>query len=235
MKQVWSPQDVEIVIARYQEDLSWIRNLPKGVAVTVYNKGDPLSLVSQAQCIPRPNQGVEAETYLWHILNRYDSLAPWTIFCQGHPFDHAHDFHKVVRAWVQEGRAVGPFHWLGFVIDSDDKRGHRLFVPWSKNKDRRELDLESFYQKLFAIPPPQWTQFYCGAQFGVAADLIRNKPLDWYQRARQIALEFPDAGHCFERTWDQVFGVVGVDPSLLNGELTRYLKPIRRLQKESES
>lgn len=223
--------DIEIVVARFREDPSWTRNVPAGCRVTIYDKGGDLDPAAfpRARIRRLENRGVEAQTYLRHVLDRYDDPAPVTVFCQGRPFDHAHDLHKVLRAMAAgEGRPA-PFRWLGFTIDSDDPRGRRLFVPWSKNRDGRELDLGRFYRVLFGRDAPAWTHFYLGAQFAIRGDLMRRRPRAFFRRAEALSRAFPDAGHCFERTWDRVFGVRGVDPALLGGRLVRYLKPIRRL------
>lgn len=223
---------VELVVARYREDVGWLRNVPRELGVHLYDKGGDLDPVAfpRARVVARPNEGVEAETYLHHLADRYDTLAPVTVFAQGHPFDHAHDLHKVLRRLVAGEEAVADFRWLGFIIDSDDPRGRRLFVPWSKNRDGRELDLAGFYRQLFAAEAPPWTHFYPGAQFVVTRQAAHRRPREFYARARELAVGWPDGGHCFERTWDRVFDLEGVDPALLGGELVRYLKPIRRLR-----
>ena len=59
---------------------------------------------------------------------------------------------------------------------------------------------------------------------------MRARPREFYSRALALSEGFLDAGHCFERLWDRVFGVVGVDAAALGGEPVRYLKPIRRLR-----
>jgi hypothetical protein len=222
---------IELVVARFREDLRWVGNVPAAVRVAVYDKGGGLGgpFPARAEVVPLPDAGHEDHTYLHHLALRYDDLAPVTVFCQGHPFDHAPDLHRVLRTLAAGGERVEDFRWLGFVIDSDDPRGRRLFVPWSKNRDRRELDLDGFHRRLFGSPAPEVLRFYPGATFAVSAACARRRPREFYRRARDLALEFPDAGHCFERLWDAVFGVQGVDPALLAGEPTRYLKPIRRL------
>ena len=71
---------VEVVVARFQEDVSWTTQL--GFPVTVYDKSGthgPLAL---------PNIGRETHTYLTHIVRRYEALADCTVFVQGAPFDH---------------------------------------------------------------------------------------------------------------------------------------------------
>jgi hypothetical protein len=235
---------VEVVVARYQERVEWTRKVPPSARVTIYDKGGDLGPLRRRFGTPPeirqlPNLGREAQTYLRHILDCYDSLAPITLFCQGHPFDHASDLHQVLRG-VAAGRSTprmadgsepipGGFRWLGFIIDTDDARGRRLFVNWSKNEDRRELRADLFCEALFGAPAPEWLRFYPGGQFLVTAERVRARPREFYERALALSESFPDAAHCFERTWDRIFGVEGVDPALLGGELCRYLKPIRRL------
>lgn len=68
---------MEIVIARYNEDLTWIE--PYLSNTTIYNKG--LDYIDNS--IKIPNVGRESHTYLYHIINNYDNLADRTIFFQG--------------------------------------------------------------------------------------------------------------------------------------------------------
>lgn len=223
---------IELVVARHGEDLSWTRNLPAGVRTTVYDKRGDLAPEAWPHLALRrlENVGAEAHTYLHHLLRRHDSLAPLTVFCQGHPFDHAHDLHRVVRQLAAGDLEVQDFLWLGFIIDTDDPRGRRLFVPWSKNRDGRELGIDEFHLRLFGEPAPPALRFYPGAQFVVARERAAARGRDFYARALELAGSFPDAAHCFERTWDRVFGVRGVDLASMGGEATRYLKRIRRLE-----
>lgn len=223
---------LELVVARYAEPVVWTRNAPRSVRVAIYDKGgdlDPRDF-PRATILRLPNVGREAHTYLHHIVERYDAPAALTVFCQGHPFDHAHDLHKVLRALAAGRETVADFRWLGFTIDTDDARGRRLFVRWSKNEDGRELRLDEFHRALFGTEAPERVRFYPGGQFVAAAERIRSRPRTFWERARDLAATFPDAAHCFERLWDRVFGVVGVDEALLEGKDSVYLKPIRRLR-----
>lgn len=224
---LYSVFELELVVARYLEDLGWLRKRPANLRVTVYDKSPDQSAGPEA--LPLPNVGREAHTYLHHIVSRYDTLADWTIFCQGKPFDHAYDFKKSLHALADGSRAVSStgFHWLGHLIDTDDEQGERLFRPWSKNEDGRGLDLRGFHQVLFDTDGPALYTFVLGAQFAVHRELIRRQPLDLYERALTVSVTFPDAAHCFERSWDRVFGVVGIDPAWLAGRQTVYLKPMK--------
>ncbi len=175
-----------------------------------------------------PNLGREAHTYLHHIVNRYYTLADYTIFCQGKPFDHAYDFHPRLRAIAQELPPHKPFDWIGHIIDTDDNQGERLFRSWSKNEDGHSLDIRGFHQALFSTDGPAGYTFVLGAQFAIHRDLIWQRPLTFYEQALAVSIALSDAAHCFERTWDRVFGVEGIDTDWLAGRETVYLKPVKR-------
>jgi hypothetical protein len=236
---------LELIVARYTEDLNWLRKRPANLTVTIYDKSPDAS--GSVGAMKLPNVGREAHTYLHHIVTRYDSLAKWTVFCQGKPFDHAYDFKKFLRDFsstepkfgansltnpspapdINHVGATSEFQWLGHLIDTDDNQGARLFRPWSKNEDGRSLDIRGFHQALFDNDGPEFYTFVLGAQFAVHRDVVYRQPLSFYERALAVSTTFPDAAHCFERSWDRVFGVVGVDADWLAGRQTVYLKPMK--------
>ena len=218
--------DLEIVVAHHEESLLWLKRIPSEFGRSIYSKGSnppPNATVLR-------NFGREAHTYLHHIVQRYDSLAAITVFCQGHPFDHASDFHRTLRGLADKSLHPALFQWLGFIIDTDDSRGRRLFINWSKNPDHHELDLDLLYEKLFEQPCPHLFPFYVGGQFVVRREAVLSRSRAFYERARELSLEIENAAHCYERLWDRIFGVTGVDPALLDGESCAYLKLIKRLQ-----
>lgn len=82
------PDDIHIVVARYNEDISnFVRFNPH---LFVYNKGDDNinPNIDPTKIIKLPNLGREAGTYIYHILQNYDNLAPYIIFTQANPCDH---------------------------------------------------------------------------------------------------------------------------------------------------
>jgi hypothetical protein len=216
---------LELVVARHEEDLSWLKRVPPTFRVTVYNKGRPLPHTTRL-----PNIGREAHTYLHHLAERRSDLADVTVFVQGRPFDHAPDLHARLRALAEGRESVPDFHWLGFLADTDDSRGRRLFVPWSKNPARTELQLDEFHRRLFGHPGPADYRFFVGAQFAVTRAAAHRRTAAFYRRALRLAGDFPLAPHCFERCWDRIFHKDGTADRLAAGQLTAYFKPVKRLQ-----
>jgi len=217
---------LELVVCRCGEDLAWTRNVPRGLPVTVYDKtpspGSPWpgsTLLS--------NVGREAHAWLHHLADRYDSLADWTIFAQGHPFDHVPDMHPVLRQLDGGEPPSQDFLWLGFLWETDDARGRPTFVNWTKNPGRRELDLDGFFRKLWGEAAPEKVRYVGGGQFVLSRSAAHRRSRIFYERARDLAADFPDAAHAFERTWDRVFLAPPLDPALFGTGGLRLLKPVK--------
>jgi hypothetical protein len=107
----------EIVIARYNENLDWLKKIKKSkdIKITVYNKGkDDINV----PFIPLPNIGRESHTYLYHIINNYDNLADQTVFCQGDPIFHSPDFINLINKYRKKFEPVQPLS-LRFWPDDD--------------------------------------------------------------------------------------------------------------------
>lgn len=78
-------RDINIVVARYKENLDWL--LPYNDIAFVYNKG-PNDIPAFSNSFNIQNIGREGHTYLYHILNRYNDLANRTVFLQADWFTH---------------------------------------------------------------------------------------------------------------------------------------------------
>ena len=214
---------LQLVVARHSENLQWLGNIPPRIVTVVYDKsGEPAT-----GSLFLENAGREAHTYLHHICERYADLADITVFCQGKPFDHTFDFHQILRNLAKAPEAAPPFSWLGHTIDTDSNDG-ALFRSWSKNPGGKGLDLNAFHRALWGEDGPDEYSFHLGAQFAVRRELVWQRPRSFYERARKLALDFPDAAHCFERCWDQVFNMGGVASQVLAGRKTLHLKRMKR-------
>lgn len=226
MKPSRAATDLEVVVCRCGEELAWLRNLPPGVRVTVYDKTPPPSEPWPGS-LPLPNVGREAQAWLHHLAERYESLAGHTVFAQGHPFDHAPDMHPIIRRLATGTPPAGDFVWLGFLWETDDARGRPTFVNWTKNPERRELDLGGFFDRLWGERAPEKIRYVGGGQFVLSRMAAHRRPREFYERARNLAEEFPDAAHAYERTWDRVFLAPPLDPAQFGPSGLRLLKPVK--------
>ena len=93
-KQEVTRNELQVVVVRHAEDISW--SDPFAAVRTVYEKPGmalaalpltPLSTnaaASDAARVVLPNVGKEQQAYLTHIVRNYDSLAERTVFMHGH-------------------------------------------------------------------------------------------------------------------------------------------------------
>ena len=107
-------KDIELVIARFNENLDWVKNVPKFYKIKIYNKFmhhdtnfkfrariKRDTLEPSNNIISLSNVGREADTYLTHIIDNYEKLSNITVFCQGDPFPHSPDFLDLLDYYDQ--------------------------------------------------------------------------------------------------------------------------------------
>ena len=222
-----SGPDIQIVVARYREDLAWLREL--GLPCVVYNKGSKLDLSSlppETEVVALPNVGREAHTYLTHILARYHGLPRYTAFVQGDPFAHLappplkEDDPKATPALLRQrllelAARNTPFAGLAWFRLRCDGLGrpHDLADPAKQGRWKgwgKDIPVAQTFEALFQAPAPQ--KFIARASTGnmlVRAERILARPEAFYRRALTLVLADADdednTGHAFERLWQAIF------------------------------
>jgi hypothetical protein len=89
------------VVARYNEDIQWLLDLPSDITIVLYNKGPKISDFRLLKRIDHlhtlPNSGREADTYLHHLGHYpHQDEQSWTVFTQGDPFPHSPQFTQLL-------------------------------------------------------------------------------------------------------------------------------------------
>lgn len=222
-----SGADIQLVVARYREDLSWLREV--GLPCVVYNKGpklDPATLPPKTRVVALPNLGREAHTYLTHILAHYSDLPRHTAFVQGNPFAHLappplNEEEPMVTPLGLRERLLElaakdtPFAGLAWFRLRCDGLGrpHDLADPAKKGRWQgwgKDIPVARTFEALFQAPAPQ--EFIARASTGnmlVRAERILARPEAFYERALGLVLADPDdadnTGHAFERLWQAIF------------------------------
>lgn len=92
-----------VVLARYNESVDWIVDIPSDFEVFLYNKGEKLTSLPAIRradhIIERPNIGRESETYLNHMLTAKTNNRDFTVYAQGDPLTHSPDFVELLKGW----------------------------------------------------------------------------------------------------------------------------------------
>jgi len=204
---------VQLVVARYKEDVSWLADMP--YPALVYDKsGAPRPSAQHAL----PNVGRETHTYLHHILAHYPDFAEYTVFLQARPFEHLaeksgpKELAEQIAAAVGRGAQFKGFAYYTLKCDGLG-RPHDMRAPESKGKWAgygKDIPVAAVYEQLFAGAAPE--KFHVKAPAGlflVSRERILLRPRGLYETAmRQVLADPHDAnntGHAFERLWYLIF------------------------------
>jgi hypothetical protein len=178
---------MQFVIAKYNEDISWIEGLTNFI---IYNKGSELP-----GSIVLPNIGREAHTYLYHIVMNYDTLAEHTCFLQGMPFDHCPDLASRLASF--DG---GDVFYLSTHTLSCDRNG---------SPHHSGLGVGTIYDKYFTGHHTDFV-FHPGAQFVVSKKMIHSRPKWFYEKL--LSDEGPEYPWVYERLWSYIFSDEPIRP-----------------------
>lgn len=234
-----SAPDIQVVVARYAEDLSWLRGL--GLPGLVYNKGlglDPDSLPPGIEVLALPNVGREAHTYLTHIIAHYDALPLYTAFLQGNPFTHLappeeprvtpEGLRQRLLELMAKDTPLAGLAWFRLRCDGLG-RPHDLADPAKEGRWKgwgKDIPVARTYEALFQAPAPG--EFIARAATGnmlVRRDRILARPLDFYCRALDLVLADPDdaknTGHALERLWQAIFSGAASPPEPVSSQAAR--------------
>jgi hypothetical protein len=200
----------EIVIARYEEDISW--SYPYRDICFIYNKGAKALEYAIERSERLINVGREAHTYLYHIINRWDYLPDKTLFTQGNITEHTGKdtdlrifFDKRYDFIVKHGRYIKDYdphtgriiHWGKWLEDLETgkmRKAKQSFTEWCQ----AALQIDFNDGPVFYGP---------GAIFSVSKELIYNKPITFYQHLISFLSDHSNSeeAHYFERTWAYIF------------------------------
>ncbi len=215
-----SGKKIELVIARYNEDLNWLKDDPfnKHTAI-VYNKGvnDDFHKTNVNKIIKLENVGRCDHTYLYHIIQNYDNLADVTIFLPGSA-DMSYKIERAKRQVLEVEKHnntvfIGSRH-------NDVKNHHYNFKldEW-KASDSRNYSVNSENKLLLADIRPfgKWYESHfkdivvhyvvLSGIFAVSREHIRQHPKSYYEDLiKELSTSSnPEVGHYFERSWNAIF------------------------------
>lgn len=207
--------NLEIVVARYNEDISNLSKLFRYTKVTIYNKGpDNLGdLPNNFQVINLPNIGREGHTYLHHVIMNYDNLAKRTIFLQGDFSYRAPNWEKFIEG--------SPSKCPNIVVELENGQdcitetlGGRsedlLDVDWKNTKwhDTRLSD-ETFLEFTQNNINPSFDfntliNWLPDAQFAVDREHILCHGIEFHKKLYDyFNHKSPIEGHYMERLWNE--------------------------------
>lgn len=220
--------DLQIVVARYNENLEWLKDPPfNQYPVIVYNKGpnqDFYHAPNIQEIIPLKNVGRESHTYLYHIIQNYENLADITVFLPG----SSQVEYKLKRAKMQVTECAKHNNTVFIYLPNSSSYhpngvGKELYDfqldDWiSTDQKNKNLNPENKLLPAEIHPFGKWyearfpnvnnaTHVSYGGVFGICKKHILQHPKSYYENLiRELSTHSnPEAGHYFERAWAAVF------------------------------
>lgn len=208
--------DFEVVIVRYNEDISWaFREFPNQ-RVTIYNKNnDTLILPPNFQEVKIPNFGYLGGTYLYHIVKNYHSLAGRTLFLQGYPYDHPLKL-PLIRYGLETNSGCKNIIAICTSLQTLEGENERLKNTqigkfnasgvFEQFVGSENINLMEFAREFIGDDIPERINMCSGAQFAVDRTNILTRSLTFYQRILdKMLVKFPTEDWYLETLWDTIF------------------------------
>ena len=167
-------QDFEIVVSRYDEDISWSNNYKN--FRTIYNKGDSHNNYNY---IALENKGHLADTILQHIIRNYDHLATTTFFTHG-SFNYRKD--QIIKEGKEECRKN--FHNF-ITIDENafifikQKNAPRFRDQYYKYEEPFFKVYKYFLNKNYEQKGFYWA---AGKWMSLGKNIIHRRPKEFYEK-----------------------------------------------------
>lgn len=213
---------VDIVVARYEEDISWINNLAVDSysRIYIYNKGSHAQFsIPNAKILTLPNYGREAHTYLHHVIENYDTLADVTLFLPGSAWYKESKKYRVMKvvdrvSKTRDSVIIGhrdqqTLHDVhGFTIDSYavTNEENRKKNPETALTPAVDKPLGRWFNKRF--PGETITYVSYTGIFAASRKDIHKRPRSFYERMLNEHLHTnAEVVHYSERLWKNIFSI----------------------------
>ena len=213
---------MQCVVARYNEKTEWFKYAPfDRLDMICYNKGPKLPencFNDHCQVVNLDNVGRCDHTYLYHIIQNYNNLAPVTLFIPASFLDpHKKSFmfsllQKVLdtKTTVLQGGVWNNIRedLYDFTLDDWKATNHENIVqnPESKLAPSPIRPFGKWFDANFGSDLHVKIFSFYGI-LGIAREHIIQHPIERYQKLIKYvdSSSNPEAGHYMERSWGAIF------------------------------
>lgn len=210
---------IELVVARYNEELNWLKEEPfNKYPVVCYNSGsnDDFYKPPNMRVVKIDNVGKEAYAFLYHIIHRYDNLADITIFLPGSA-DTPHKF-KNAKKQVYEVQKHNRTVFISTEFDNvrNDLYDFQLDDYCSTSPENSKLNSACKLKPASARPFGKWYDTflkdieiqhvnYTGILGIQRTHIIQNSKGHYQRLIEELHHPNDEVAHYFERSWAAIF------------------------------
>jgi hypothetical protein len=217
-----SVSNVEIIVARYNEDLKWMLESPfNEYQYTIYNKGlnNNFNKNNVKKIINLPNIGRCDHTYLYHIIENYNSLSNITVFFPG-SIDNPGKIEKAKSILnIIKNNNYEKAGFVGHYNKNILNKFESFCIDYHPASDSRNyhLNRETKLKKSILRPFNKWYLYHFGnlnvkfySYNGIFSihknDIIQHDISRYKKLIYGLSLHSnPEVGHYCERAWGAIF------------------------------
>jgi hypothetical protein len=209
--------DKEIVVARYNKDITWIPS--NNFGVIIYNKGQSLPKIKQPSFVVKnvPNRGLDQATFLQYIVDSYDNLPDIVLFAQDDLDVHVYEtlnFYNTntpkgnptyyINLMFEEASIFGfsqnAFTYTGF---GDFAPSYNFKLPAMYKEHKVPEKFGEWFENNIKRPYPKENfLWFKNSIFAVKKEYILSRPKETYQAILdQLQHERSELLHFMERSW----------------------------------
>jgi poly-beta-hydroxyalkanoate depolymerase len=212
---------IDIIIARYNENLSWLDEEPYNqFKYIVYNKGkdENFNKNNVIKIINLNNVGRCDHTYIYHIITNYNNLADINVFLPGSiDMQHKKLYSTIILNNIKLYNNAVFINLNKDYIDVLDLYKDFYLNSWSASHSNNKINEEQLLHSKYR-PFINWINYYfnnikecnlltLGGVLSVSKEDILSSPLELYIKIfQELNLHSnPEAGHYVERSWCYLF------------------------------
>lgn len=214
------PIPIKIIVARYNEDLSWMKEKPFNLfRYIVYNKGinDNFEKCNVDKIVNLPNIGRCDHTYLYHIVHNYNNLNNINVFFPGclNVNFKKEKAKKILYSIIKFKKAVfyGTFtksikqEFSNFTLDNwtSTDNANKTLNPESKTYPAKLRPYSKWYTYMFGNIN---VNRYCiHGIFSISKlDILKHDISRYKKLLNAVSVHSnPEVGHYIERSWAAIF------------------------------
>lgn len=221
---LWKKQgkSVQLVVARYNEDVNWLMRPPfNKYPVVLYEKGSTSELpctVPYCMRIVLPNVGRCDHTYLHYIVAHYAHLPDIVIFLPGSAATNPKKLTTALN-FFDNMNDIESLYEIDLDVDmTPDLYDFQLDQWIASSQDNQRMNMESKLQPAPIRPFGKWfhhhfshdrriPKVWYGGVIITTRERIQRHPVRMYEDLRDELSTHsnPEAGHYMERAWFSLF------------------------------
>ncbi len=214
---------MDLVIARYEEDISWIKELglERFSKIIIYNKGADSELnIPNSEVRRLENYGRESHTYLSHVIENYDSLADITVFLPGSAWyrgDKKERVHRIMSYLDQNKTSIiigykddphmimttNEFSIDNWTVTNEENRKKN---PESRLTLSADRPLGKWFEKRFSGEALDCVSF-TGILAATREDIHKRSKEFYNSLLEEHKHTNPEVVHYTERLWKNIFSI----------------------------